>query len=167
MSLPNRRLHRLKSYDYSQSGYYFVTVCTKFRRKLLSDVSCANEIIPTDLGQSVIQIWNNINNTYENIKTDCFCLMPNHIHGIIIIRNQSVHVSEEERGKRSSLDDIVRALKSVTTREFNKSVTEHEKNNLWQLSFYDEVIKSEDMLYEVRKYINENPKTWKTDEYYI
>ncbi len=167
MSLPNRRLHRLKSYDYSQSGYYFITVCTKFRRKILSDVSCTNEIIPTDLGQSVIQVWNNINNTYENIKTDYFCLMPIHIHGIIIIRNQSVHVTEDERGRRSSLDDIVRALKSITTREFNKSVPEHDKNNLWQLSFYDEVIKSEDMLYEERKYINENPKTWKTDEYYI
>ncbi len=167
MNLPNRRLHRLKSYDYSQSGCYFITVCTKFRRKVLSDVSCINEIVPTTTGQSVINSWNRINHIYENIKTDCFCLMPNHIHGIIIIRNQSVNVSEEERGNRSSLHDVVKALKSVTTREFNASVTEQEKNNLWQLSFYDEVIKNIDMLHDVRKYINENPKMWKTDEYYI
>lgn len=167
MNLPNRRLHRLKSYDYSQNGYYFITICTKNRRKILSDISRTNDIVPTEIGQSVIDTWTKINHIDENIRTDCFCLMPNHIHGIIIIRNQSVNVCEEVRDKRRSLQDIVSGFKSTATRKFNEYVTENDKNNLWQLSFYDEVIRNQDMLFNVRSYINENPKTWDSDEYYI
>lgn len=167
MYLPNRRLHRLKSYDYSQNGYYFITICTKYRRKILCDISGIGTIIVSDTGQSVLDAWEKMNHIDENIKTDCFCMMPNHIHGIIIIQNQPVHVPQDEHGKRRSIQDIVSGFKSATTRKFNESAGEQEKNHLWQSSFYDEVIRSTDMLYEVRKYIRENPKAWASDEYFL
>ncbi|MDY6017849.1 MAG: transposase [Oscillospiraceae bacterium] len=162
--LPERKLHRLKSWDYSQNGYYFITVCTKDKRALLAKVGNAVPGVPknslnlhlTPIGKIVKTAWEGISKIDDNIKTDLFCIMPNHIHGIIIIENQEYDVSEAERRGRRSLQDIVRGFKSVSTREYNKIVPESEKNKLWQSSFYDEIIRNDQMLYEARKYIKYN-----------
>lgn len=157
--LPQRKLHRLRSWDYSSNGYYFVTICTKDKRNLLAKVGNAVPGVPpilTEMGKIVEIAWNKINEIDPNFKTDYFCIMPNHIHGIIIIENQEPDVSEAERRGRRSLPDIVRGFKSVTTREYNKIFGGKEKKKLWQTSFYDEIIKNEQMLYEARKYIEFN-----------
>ena len=125
----------------------------------VSNVGNAVPGVPPTLtltGEIVARAWNKINSVDPNFKTDYFRIMPNHIHGIIIIENQEPDVSESERRGRRSLHDIVRGFKSVTTREFNKTVSENEKNKLWQSSFYDEIIRNEQMLYEARKYIEYN-----------
>ena len=158
-ALPERKLHRLKSWDYSSNGYYFITICTKDKKNLLANVGNAVPGVPpmlTPIGEIVARAWNRINEVDPNFKTDYFRIMPNHIHGIIIIENQELDVSESERRGRRSLHDIVRGFKSVTTREYNKIVSEKDKNKLWQSSFYDEIVRNEQMLYEARKYIEFN-----------
>ena len=177
MILPDRKLHRLQNYDYSQSGYYFITICTKERRNILATVENAVPSVPsvvpsvpsittTAIGDIVTDAWNRLSGIDDLIKTDYFCVMPNHIHGIIIIQNQQDMSPETERRGRRSLQDLVRGLKSVTTREYNKAVPQAMKNTLWQSSFYDTIIRSERMLYEIRKYIDENPLRWREDELY-
>jgi REP element-mobilizing transposase RayT len=119
MSLPQRKLHRLKNWDYSQSGYYFVTICTNEKRKYLSAIRQNGmdvTLIPTQIGQMVLDCWKRIEAVHPNVKLDYYCLMPNHLHGILILEENS-----------DSLSHIIRSFKSVTTRHFNKLVTDDEK----------------------------------------
>jgi REP element-mobilizing transposase RayT len=159
MSLPQRKLHRLKNWDYSQSGYYFVTICTNEKRKYLSAIRQNGmdvTLIPTQIGQLVLDCWKRIEAVHPNVKLDYYCLMPNHLHGILILEENS-----------DSLSHIIRSFKSVTTRHFNKLVTDDEKNALWQLSFYDRIIRNEAELFETRKYIEGNPSKWMEDALYV
>ena len=160
MEYPIRKLHRLKCWDYSQAGYYHVTICTHKKQKLLCNIHQSGlDVVaePTRIGQMIVENWEKLADIYPNVQTDYFCLMPNHIHGIIVIQNTS----------DKTLGDIVRGFKSVTTRVYNKMVPANEKNTLWQSSFYDEIIKDDEMLYDVRKYIFGNPSKWLEDDLYI
>lgn len=163
MALPQRKLHRLKSWNYSENGYYFVTICTKDKRKLLSRIYPAGidtRIELTKIGRTVLKSWTKTAEVYPNIKIDFFCIMPNHIHGIVVI--------DAPTGQNGpALDKIIRAFKSVTTRQYNKTVPQHEKNQLWQSSYYDEIIRNEEMLNDVRKYIAGNPSKWLEDALYV
>ena len=95
MNLPQRKPTRLKNYDYSQNGYYFITICTKDKRKILCDIVgeglCALPTVElTDIGKIVNQSIEYINNEYEGILIDKYVIMPNHVHLILI--NQSLHL---------------------------------------------------------------------------
>ena len=100
------------------------------------------------------------------IHTDYFCMMPNHIHGIIVIDSMDDGAAQAERRGRRSLPEIVRAFKSASTREYNKIVPASERNLLWQSSYYEEVIRNESHLQIIRNYIETNPFKWSEDEYY-
>ncbi|MBQ3551157.1 MAG: hypothetical protein IJA41_09300 [Clostridia bacterium] len=199
-NLPIRRTHRLKEFDYGQYGYYFITVCTNHRKPLLSKIigSDANvpnsssnlivgsdapvapspssfisgTVIPSQLGEKVLECWHNIERLNENVELDKFVMMPNHIHGIIIIKNtepidpvNKIYGFEiaERRGRRS-LQGLVKDFKSVTTRIYKNMYGSSE--SLWQESFYDEIIKSERQYQDVWKYIDVNPLMWHLDELY-
>ncbi len=116
--LPSRKTHRLKEYDYGQYGYYFVTVCTNHRKPLLSRV-VGNDalvvpsqtiqspvspfingtVIPSHLGEKVLECWQNIERLNKNVELDKFVMMPNHIHGIIIIKNtEPIHSTDKTYG---------------------------------------------------------------------
>lgn len=90
--LPRRKDIRLKKYDYSQVGYYFITICAKDKTKLFGDIVGADDPVcpqpvmkANEIGKIACECWNKINDIYDHVRTDLFCLMPNHIHGIIII----------------------------------------------------------------------------------
>ena len=90
--LPRRKDIRLKDYDYSQAGYYFITICAMDRQKLFGEIVGADDPVcpqpvmkANEIGKIACQCWNKINDIYDNVRTDAFCLMPNHIHGIIVI----------------------------------------------------------------------------------
>ena len=166
---PKRKLHRLKEYDYTQNGYYFITICTKNREKLLSKVGNAVLGVPpvielTKIGEIVLKTWNTMSEIDDRVKTDEFCIMPNHFHGIIVIDN-GLSKESEHRGRRS-LQSLVAGFKSVTTREYNKLLNNGKTDSLWQSSFYDMVIRNEEQLFEIRNYIFENPIKWEMDKYY-
>ena len=163
MELPKRKLHRLKSWDYSQNGYYHITICTKNKKKLLSHIQQQGDDVtvePTALGKIVLAHWLLSEKIYPYIKMDYCCLMPNHLHGIVIID------CPEDR-QAASLNEVIRAFKSVTTRYYNSLVCPEGKNTLWQSSYYDEIIRDEQMLYSVRKYIQGNPSKWLSDDLYV
>ena len=167
--LPKRKLHRLQQYDYSQNGYYFITICTHHRKPLLCTVGNAvlgvpPSVKPTSIGEAVLSAWMHMSEIDPYIRTDAFCLMPNHIHGIIVI-DAPKEETAERRGRRS-LPDLVRAFKSVTTREYKRMFGVTEQDALWQSSYYDEIIRNDAHLAAVQSYIDGNPSKWTEDEYY-
>ena len=169
-AFPQRKLHRLQNYDYSQNGCYFITICTFQRRNLLCTAGNAvpgvpPSVNPTEIGKIVLAAWDRMSEINPCVSTDSFCLMPNHIHGIVVINDRELVETAERRGRRS-LPDIVRAFKSATTREFNRLVDPARKNALWQGSYYDEVIRNDSHLTAVRQYIAGNAARWTEDEYY-
>ena len=193
MNLHHRKLHRLKDYDYGQSGAYFVTVCTENRKNLLCEIVGNDEgVVPTPIGLKVIECWEHIEKLNENVFVDQFCLMPNHIHGIIVITNQELgepikkvygFETEErrepedrrepgerretgERRPRRSLPGLMKDFKSVTTRIYKRMVGRTGDTSIWQPSYYDEIIKNDKHYLKVWDYIEHNPVMWSEDEYF-
>ena len=162
MAYHSRKHLRLQTWDYSKPGYYFITICTKDKRCLLSrvlDGPDGTEISLTKIGVAAENAWNQMNTIAPYIHTDYYCIMPNHIHGIIVIEDHP-----DETGR--SIPDLVHAYKSTVTRIFNRMVPANLKNQLWQSSYYDEIIRNEAMLLCTRQYIEDNPRKWLEDELY-
>ncbi len=161
MNLPNRKNIRLKNYDYSLNGAYFVTICTHNRKCILSEIvgegfQALPQIKLSEIGK---QIEKSIHFTHE--KYDCidkYVIMPNHVHII-------VKFYETDRHGNLSLQDIIGRLKSYTTSKYNEiNNTQYEK--LWQRSFYEHIIRNEKKYQNICEYIETNPQKWKDDSLY-
>lgn len=151
MDLPKRKNIRLNDYNYSSNGAYFITICTKNKENLLWKNVGANCVRPLDqlpLSKIGIVIENEIyklNTVYENIKVDKYQIMPNHIHLIIFIY-------EDSNGRTQFAPTISRIIK-----QFKGSITKQIGFSIWQKSFYDRVIRNEKEYQSVRNYIHNNP----------
>lgn len=151
MDLPKRKNIRLNDYNYSSNGAYFITICTKNKENLLWKNVGANCVRPLDqlpLSKIGIVIENEIyklNTVYENIKVDKYQIMPNHIHLIIFIY-------EDSNGRTQFAPTISRIIK-----QFKGSITKQIEFSIWQKSFYDRVIRNEKEYQSVWNYIHNNP----------
>ncbi|RHO45873.1 transposase [Clostridium sp. AM09-51] len=153
MDLPKRKNIRLNDYNYSSNGAYFITICTKNKENLLwkNVVKRANCVRPLDqlpLSKIGIVIENEIyklNTVYENIKVDKYQIMPNHIHLIIFIY-------EDSNGRTQFAPTISRIIK-----QFKGSITKQIGFSIWQKSFYDRIIRNENEYQSVWNYIHNNP----------
>ena len=171
----NRKTLRLKYWDYSSSGYYFVTICTRDRQYLLGHMK-NSEFVPSCFGVMVPKIWNELEHRFQNIKTDEFILMPDHIHGIIYIspdNTASVGAIHElplqtTRPKRRNmlLSKIIGYLKMNTAKQINR-LRDTPGTPVWQRNYYEHIIRNENELFEYRKYIQENPLKWESDPEYL
>ncbi len=164
-----RKTIRLKDYDYSQAGYYFVTICTQNRKNILGQIVTAGadsisapyEIILNSAGRMVKNIYCDMENEFENIILHEYVIMPNHLHGIIQIKQADLE---------SGLPKIIQSFKRHKTVEYARGV----KNNIyppfikhiWQRGYYDHIIRNENELQEIRQYILDNPAKWWEDEYF-
>ncbi len=170
-----RKRNRLKNYNYSESGYYFVTICSKNKKNIfggynnyivgtgLAPVRYNNNTKLSTLGQIIDKQWNDIPNQYDDIELDKYMIMPNHIHGILII-NKRTGASPVPTG---SLSNIIRSFKSKTSIEYLRWIKKNALNisgQIWQRSFYDHVIRNEESLNKIREYIINNPADWDHDE---
>ena len=157
MNLPQRKSNRLKDYDYSTEGAYFVTVCTKGKEKLLCNIvgeglRALPKVKLTDIGKTVEESIAYINSAYAAVKVDKHVIMPNHIHLLITIDVTGGHGGPP-------LQTVIGRLKSYTTHKYGSV--------LWQRSFYDHVIRSEHDYREIWEYIDTNPAKWAEDKFYI
>ena len=159
MSHPTRKLHRLRTWDYSAPGYYFITICTKDKRCILSDIR-DGRIHLTGIGAVAEKCWLRMAQVVPHVTMDYYAIMPNHIHGIIVIGARC------EEGARS-IPDLIHVYKSTVSREVNRLIPSEQQNQLWQASYYDEIICTERMLLETRRYIEDNPRKWAEDDLYI
>lgn len=151
MDLPKRKNIRLNDYNYSSNGAYFITICTKNKENLLWKNVGANCVRPLEqlpLSKIGIVVENEIhklNTVYENIKVDKYQIMPNHIHLIIFIY-------EDSNGRTQFAPTISRIIK-----QFKGSITKQIGFSIWQKSFYDRVIRNEKEYQSVWNYIHNNP----------
>ncbi len=146
---PIRKSTRLREYDYSNSGYYFITICEEHKREALSTIE--NTILTlNEYGKIVENNWLQLVNRYTNLGLDSYVIMPNHFHGILILEN-------DKNVKPVSSTSIVGAFKSLTTIAIHKAGLKEFK---WQRSFYDRIIRDEKELFQIRKYIEQNPFRW-------
>jgi len=177
---PKRKLQRKHGYDYSQPGYYAVTICTQNRSCLFGLID-DGDILLNDAGRMIDKTWNNIPEHYLGFELDVMQIMPNHLHGIIVVREVGTDPcvcpnpgaeNGQTRGSVPtgclSLSDIIRQFKTLTTRRYIEGVNNHGwhlfSGKLWQRSYHDRVIRNETELTKIRSYICHNPRDWGTDE---
>ena len=160
-SLPKRKHPRLKEYDYSTPGAYFITICTQNRKCLLSNIVgrglAPAEIQYTQYGEIAREQLLSLENRYPNLKIDQYVIMPNHIHAIFILTEAA------GASPRPTIMDVVSAYKSLTTRACKKA---HPIEKLFQTSFYEHVIRGREDYLEIAEYIMNNPKQWEMDTLY-
>ncbi len=168
MMLKQRKQNRLRNYDYSQAGYYFVTVCTQSKQEWLGKID-KGEIILNGYGVIAAYYWEKIPKHYPNVILDEWIIMPNHIHGIVVITpSVSASVGTEQcsvptntRTKNVSLSQIIKSFKGVTIKRVRSEFGDI--RFAWQRSFYEHVIRNETSLHRIREYIINNPKQWDID----
>jgi REP element-mobilizing transposase RayT len=175
----HRRSIRLAGYDYSQAGDYFVTICVHDRMCLFGEI-INGEMRLNDAGKIVKQCWDEIPAHFPHVVLDEYVVMPNHVHGIIILVNSDVgathasplHDASPQRNnvssarprgpQRHSIASIVGSFKSATTKRIN----EHRgtpRLPVWQRNYYEHIIRNDESLNRIREYIITNPLRWHTD----
>lgn len=189
---PNRQSIRLKGYDYSQPGMYFVTICAYKRQRLFGEVH-NDEMVLNEYGEIVLFTWNDLINHNTNIELDTFQIMPNHIHGIIIINdaadnraglepvsNRAGLESVSNRAglepaptdcnpivragsKPARLSEIIRQLKIFSAKRINHSRQSLFPEPVWHRNYYEHIIRNTQSYNNIADYIRTNPQRWAGD----
>jgi len=157
----DRKLNRLRGFNYSQSGYYFITICTKNKEEWFGRIE-NEEMILNKYGKIVSQCWYDLPNHYSNCSLGSFVIMPNHVHGIIMINDKNAVGNGLKPFPTHGLSEIMRGFKTFSSRKINEAV-ENGNRFQWQKSFYDHVIRNEKSLDNLRQYIQNNPLKWELD----
>jgi len=166
----HRRSIRLKEYDYSQAGGYYVTIVTQNRVCLFGDV-VDGKMALNDWGRIAQQCWLEIPQHYPSVSLDEFIIMPNHTHGIIMINDGNQHIVgvqnfEPQRNQYQhiiprSIGSIIRGFKIGVTKWFRKNTDVY---NVWQRNYWEHVIRNDNDLNQIREYIINNPLKWELDD---
>jgi len=158
----HRRSIRLKGYDYTCAGAYFITICAENRTCLFGDIDSETMRL-NDVGRMIQEIWDAIPLHYPGVDVDAFVVMPNHIHGIIILDGGQ----PQGVARPFSVGDMVQRFKSLTTKRYSDRVHAGEwppfPGRLWQRNYYELIIRDERALNAIREYIYRNPARWAED----
>lgn len=181
---PKRKILRLKDFDYSTEGAYFVTICTNNLEDYFGKV-IHEEMVLNRPGKMIEEWWKKLERKYEEVILDEFIVMPNHLHGILMIvrdilvgtdprvrpKNKGKPVGADPRvrpANKSTLSDFIKWFKTMTTNHYIRNVkVENWKpfdKKLWQRSFYDRIIRNEKELNNIREYIMNNPLKWEWEK---
>ena len=185
----HRRSIRLKEYDYSQAGAYFVTIVTHGRECLFGEI-VNGEMYFNEYGEVVRKWWKEIPNHFPNVELGAFVIMPNHLHGIIFIttermgeaaisvsprndpnnniQNVSDDVIDNLGGetppvRKPTLGQIIAYFKYLSTKEMNRIETKNAITKFWQRNYYEHIIRDEKDLRNKTDYIEANPSRWNED----
>ncbi|NLY75111.1 MAG: hypothetical protein GX075_07375 [Firmicutes bacterium] len=184
----HRRSIRLKGYDYSLIGAYFITICTKNRQCLFGEI-IDDTMVLNDAGRVADNCWNNIPAHFPHVELDEWIIMPNHIHGIILITmhlNRDVVVGAKNfsplprpdipdisdirdihdnhprpRGTSKTIGSIVRGFKIGVTKWMRHNTDVY---HVWHRNYWEHIIRNENELNKIRNYIRNNPLNWRNDK---
>ncbi|PJF34117.1 MAG: transposase [Phototrophicales bacterium] len=166
---------RLPGWNYASAGWYFVTICTRDQQPFFGHIENGDMYL-SPIGEIAAQFWQEIpRHTVGHVSLDVFVVMPNHVHGIVVIQDTPVetlhcNVSTDNVDKNlmstispqaGSLGAIIRSYKSAVTRWCRQNGYAEFG---WQSRFYDHVIRNENALHNIRQYISENPSRWEMDQ---
>lgn len=167
----HRQSRRLKNYDYSQDGYYFVTICVDNKTEYFGEI-INGKMILNEYGEIIKKQWLWLAEQYDYVKLDEWIVMLNHLHGILIIENNNIapavgagrdlplQSQREKLQKIKPLSELVGAFKTTSS----KLIHQHGLSEFqWQRNYYDHIIRNEKSLDKIRKYIVENPLKWELD----
>ncbi|MDB9537993.1 transposase [Dolichospermum planctonicum CS-1226] len=184
-----RQSIRLKGYDYSQSGLYFITICCYQRECLFGNI-INSQIILNNFGQFIKEEWLKSAEIRKEIEFDDFVIMPNHFHGIVIINQEinsdfmknDVDFQDNNVGancrsplgqiqlsrpkismKPKSISSLIAGFKSATTKKIN-IIRNTPQNPVWQRNYYDHIIRNDESLARIREYVQNNPLSWENDQ---
>lgn len=176
----HRKSIRLKGYDYSKAGAYFITICCekhkcRFGKIIEKDMDA--KMILNDFGTIAYQQWEKLPDRFTNIELDVFQIMPNHMHWIIFLTDYvswtgaspacTNGVNDE---KPKDVGDIVGAYKSLVSNEcleiFKKKYPAKMMGKLWQRNYHEHIIRDEESYNRISEYIINNPANWKKDKYF-
>jgi REP element-mobilizing transposase RayT len=185
-----RRSIRLKGYDYSQAGAYFVTLCAQNRQCIFGNITDERMAL-NDAGRMVQTTWNEIPDHYPGVDVDAFVVMPNHIHGIVIFVGAGTRACPDMGQPQGvaptlSLPDVVHRFKTMTTKRYTDGVKQSGwppyPGKLWQRNYYEHIIRlsacdhlparcaqagaqagNENELNRIREYIQNNLRKWEID----
>jgi len=181
--IPNRRSIRLPGYDYSQKGYYFVTICTQNHSEMFGKI-VNGKMVLNDVGEMINKKINELK-IYENINVDIQCVMPNHVHLILIIvgagpcarpkqikndiiGSKKIIIIGSTQGSTPTLGEYIKRFKTLTTRIYIQNVKSNHwpkfHMRLWQRNYYEHIIRSEREYKQIVYYIRSNPQNWGTDK---
>ena len=144
---------RLPYYDYSQYGCYFVTICTKNRNCLLSNI-INGKVQLSEIGVMIEETLKNLLNDYPQSEFSNYVIMPNHLHFIWFNQDNVL------------LSDLVRKLKGITAKKYREMMNNQIYESLWQRSFYEHIIRNEEDFLRIWEYIENNPFQWELDRFY-
>jgi putative transposase len=181
----HRRSIRLQQYDYSQTGFYFITICTHNRFCLFGAID--NDTVRySKQGKIAVACWSAIPDHFFHVELDEFIVMPNHVHGILRIvdnndaacwgtgwgtgwgtacRARTTMAAGEKFGipVAGSIPTVIRSFKSAVTKGIHDMSQLSAKNVVWQRNYWEHLIRDEPALHRIRKYIINNPVHWATD----
>ena len=165
-----RRLMRLQGFDYTRQGAYFITICTRNRECLLGDVG-EGRMHLNEAGLFAQAAWEDLPRHYPHVALDAWTIMPNHVHGIVVL-TERVKAPPEGSGLkpdptnanavRHGLPEVVRAFKTFSARRINV-FRGAVGAPFWQRNYYEHVIRNEESLNRIRQYILDNPARWHED----
>jgi putative transposase len=171
-----RKSTRWKERDYASEGAYFVTICTSRRRSYFGDI-VNGKMNLSDMGRIAGQCWREIPKHFDNVQFDEYTVMPNHVHGIVMITNavgtrhavSRQHAACQQPDSKpnrkfgplptKSLHTIIGSYKSAVTKFIHAKGFAFD----WQSRFHDHIIRNEKELNKIRQYINDNPEKWQFD----
>lgn len=160
MELPKRKPNRLKEYDYSDTGVYFITICTKDRKRLLSEIKVGfgiydkPQVCLSEYGIITEKYLKKISNEHVDISVDHYVIMPDHIHMLVSV-HKKLGASQVPHPTNETIPKFVSLFKRYCNREVGW--------NMWQKSYFDHIIRNERDYYEYYVYIENNPIKWMFD----
>ncbi len=167
----HRHSIRLKGHDYTSAGAYFITICTYQRDCLFGEI-VAGAVRLNDFGSVVCECWEAIPRHFPNATVDAFVVMPNHVHGVLVI-NETAHVGATHASplhapplphgpKRQSIGAIIGSFKSAVTKRINV-LRAMPGAPVWQRNYYEHIVRNEREWHAIRRYIQNNPVQWALD----
>ena len=182
-----RRSIRLQGYDYTRQGAYFVTICTRNRACLLGDI-VEGRMHLSEAGRLAQVAWEYLPHHYPHVQIDVWVIMPNHMHGIVILTKEQATDDDMRVGAdpktdvgaiskinvgagfkpaptiptRHGLSEIVRAFKTFSARRIN-ALHNTVGAPFWQRNYYEHIIRNQSALDRIRQYIADNPARWSED----
>lgn len=171
-AIHHRRSIRLKGYDYTKEGMYFITICCHQHKCWFGEIKNESMIL-NENGFIAHNQWADLSNRFSNIELDEFVVMPNHMHGIIIIKSSGSGASPDPTNPHittnPTIGDMVGAYESLVAIGWLKNFTLKYDNlvmgKLWQRNYYEHIIRNEQSSNRISDYISNNPKNWQHDKF--
>jgi putative transposase len=158
----HRRSIRLKGYDYSGEGAYFLTICVQGHACLFGDISDGHMVL-NDAGWAAAESWEWLAAQYDYVELDQWVIMPNHMHGVIVVTGRGGSRTAPTSGiKQKPLGRLIGAFKTVSAKRINE-LRNTPGAPVWQRNYYEHIIRNERSLNRIREYIVNNPMQWEMD----